>query len=58
MYTSLQCVITEHSPCGREYVDVSYDPSSTKDIWSGSEEPLLQLPEGEGEESSDQGELA
>ena len=25
----MQCVITEYPPCGREYIVVFYDPSST-----------------------------
>ena len=60
MCTIMQIVITEHLPCGREYVATCcfLQCKQQEDIRAGSEEPLLQVPEPECEESSDQGEVA
>ena len=60
MCTSVQIVITECPPCGTEYVlVVLYDASNKKVFELGQRnEPLLQVPESEHEESSDQGEVA
>ena len=55
----MQIFIIEDLPYGTEYVICFLWYKQQEDIQAGSEEPLLQILEGECEEiSSDQGEVA
>ena len=57
--TRVQIFIIEHLPYGTEYVICFLWYKQQEDIQAGSEEPLLQILEGECEEiSSDQGKVA
>lgn len=55
----MQIFIIEHLPYGTEYVICFLWYKQQEDIQAGSEEPLLQILEGDCEEiSSDQGKMA